>query len=265
MWAAKTCWKRGPGNGAPVSIQTTWRRELEACRALTAAWMAKAVLPTPGGPYISVTEPQGRPPLDVIDLLGWRAESRVGRPVGMLDDREAAFCRASDAEMVGRRSGPCVNLMHSVTHAPGNLREEDEFEKFVMSSWSSIASAARRANDDRPAVDIVFYSYSYSYFTIQRFCEHEGIKNNKQGSVHTLYSCARTRQFVQLAGLSRLPTSVTCSWLLSISLLNKSHCPVNRPDLASGFTVYVFSNSVRLKQNAQFGRLLSTWSLLESL
>ena len=45
--------------------------------------------------------------LAVVELFGRgpaRTESRLGRPVEMLrDDRADAFCRASDAVIVGRR------------------------------------------------------------------------------------------------------------------------------------------------------------------
>ena len=66
-----------------------------------------------------MTEPQGRPPLDVTDLFGWKAKSSDGRPVGMLVDREDAFCRACDAEMVGSRSRPHVSMIYIETPAPG--------------------------------------------------------------------------------------------------------------------------------------------------
>ena len=39
-----------------------------------------------------------------VELFGCRAESRLGRPVEMLRERADAFRRASDAEIVGRRS-----------------------------------------------------------------------------------------------------------------------------------------------------------------
>jgi hypothetical protein len=105
----------------------------------------------------------------------------------MLHDGEAACCRASDAEMVGRRSGPGVNVMDSVTHAPGNVRAEDEFEKFVMSSCSSIARRARTATTTgRPSILSAILIRILLLLDIQRFAEHKGIKNNQQGSLHTL-------------------------------------------------------------------------------
>ena len=72
---------------------------------------ASAVLPTPGGPYISVTSPRETPTggvgwLEVSYSLPCKNTSRLGSPVeiGRFDVEELS-CSVWVAETVGRRSG----------------------------------------------------------------------------------------------------------------------------------------------------------------
>lgn len=104
----KTWDRRNPGTGCDASTQITLS---PAFRALAASCIPRAVLPTPGGPYTSVTFPLETPPYTgsiskELHSLFCRKASRRGRPVEMHRVVDALrSCSACAAETVGIRCG----------------------------------------------------------------------------------------------------------------------------------------------------------------
>ena len=93
---------------------------------------AIVVLPTAGGPKISVTWPLVMPPhlscwLRGREPLSSKVSSRCGKPVEMADRRvDDRFCSAAAADTVGRRSQRSSACSCSGTNKAKGIRDEED-------------------------------------------------------------------------------------------------------------------------------------------